>query len=320
MPTVTFSGSKLIARAAYGETLLSCIQRSGLGVESNCDGRGVCGKCRVVVHGRLSPLDDQERGLLVGQPSEVRLACRARILGNVSVTISDAWIQLQSVFGPEYSEVTLDSPVKRVALPGKSRSARPYAETLPFRITDPRVLDKIAMWNGNQDPAFGIVFENELVDIRFDPKPILGAAVDIGTTSLSLYLFDLDSGEFLGKSSALNPQTSYGGDVITRINHCRQNPDGVSNLRSGLTRQLGVMLDEALGQGRSRSQVYLMIAAGNTTMLHILAGVHPLSLAVAPFRPTFLKPLALEGERYSLPIHPQGRLILLPGAAGLYRR
>ena len=93
------------------------------------------------------------------------------------------------------------------------------------------------------------MFENKLLDIRLDQNPILGAAVDIGTTSLSLYLFDLDSGEFLGKSSALNPQTSYGGDVITRINYCRENPDGVSVLRSELTRQLGVMLDEALGAG-----------------------------------------------------------------------
>jgi uncharacterized 2Fe-2S/4Fe-4S cluster protein (DUF4445 family) len=315
LPTVTFSGSKLTAQAARGETLLSCIRRSGLGVESTCDGRGVCGKCRVVAHGKLSPPDDTEREHLVGESAEVRLACRAKVLGNVSVTISDAWTQLQSVFGPQYRTVALDSPVKRVLLPDKGLDSRPYAETLPFRITDPRVLDKIAMGDRNQDPAFGVAFENELLDIRIDQNPVLGAAVDIGTTSLSLYLFDLDSGEFLGKSSALNPQTSYGGDVITRINYCRENPDGVSVLQSELIRQLGVMLDEALGQGRSRDQVYLMTAAGNTTMLHILAGVNPLSLALAPFRPTFLKPLVLEGERSGLPIHPRGRVILLPGAS-----
>jgi len=315
LPIVTFSGSKLTAKAARGETLLSCIRRSGFGVESTCDGRGVCGKCRVVAHGKLSPPDDTEREHLVGESAEVRLACRAKVLGNVSVTVSEAWTQLQSVFGPQYRTVALESPVKRALLPEKGRDPHPYAETLPFRVTDPRVLDKIAMWDGNQDRAFGVVFENKLLDISIDQNPVLGAAVDIGTTSLSLYLFDLDSGEFLGKSSALNPQTSYGGDVITRINYCRENPDGVSVLRSELTRQLGVMLDEALGEGRSRDQVYLMTAAGNTTMLHILAGVNPLSLALAPFRPTFLDALVLEGERSGLPIHPRGRVILLPGAS-----
>jgi uncharacterized 2Fe-2S/4Fe-4S cluster protein (DUF4445 family) len=269
----------------------------------------------VVAHGKLSPRDDQEREHLAGQPEDVRLACRAKVLGKVSVTISDAWTRLQSVFGPEYREVGLDSSVKRIALPDKVRSSIPYAETLPFRVSDPRVLNKIAGWEENQKPVFGVVFENELLDIRFDGTPVLGAAVDIGTTSLSLYVFDLVSGEFLGRSSALNPQTAYGGDVITRINFCRENPDGVSVLRSELTSKLGVMLDEALGLGRTRDQVYLMTAAGNTTMLHILAGVNPLSLALAPFRPSFLKPLVLEGERAGLPVHPEGRLILLPGAS-----
>ena len=152
MPTVTFSGSKLTAKAAQGETLLSCIRRSGLGVESTCDGRGVCGKCRVVAHGKLSPPDDTEREHLVGESAEVRLACRAKVLGNVSVTISDAWTQLQSVFGPQYRTVALDSPVKRVLLPDKGLDSRPYAETLPFRITDPLVLDKIAMWDRKPGP------------------------------------------------------------------------------------------------------------------------------------------------------------------------
>ena len=156
---------------------------------------------------------------------------------------------------------------------------------------------------------------DELLDIRFDRKAILGAAIDIGTTSLSLYLFDLDSGEFLGGSSALNPQTAYGGDVITRISYCRNNPDGLSFLRSALIEKLESMLDEVLGGKQSRDQVYLAAAAGNTTMLHILAGVNPLSLALAPFRPAFLKPLVIEGERSGLSMAPRGRLILLPGAA-----
>ncbi len=298
-----------------GETLLSCIRRSGVRVESTCDGRGVCGKCRVDVHGELSPPDDAELEHLGAQCADVRLACRAKVLGNVYVTINDTWTQLQSALGPELRVVAINSPVKRVTLPEKGRGSGPYVETLPFRTPDPCVLDKIAIWNGNETQAFGIEFGNELLDIRFDRKPMLGAAVDIGTTSLSLYLFDLENGEFLGGSSALNPQTAYGGDVITRIDYCRENPEGISVLRSALIGQLESMLDEVLGEERSREQVYLMTAAGNTTMLHILAGVNPLSLALAPFRPTFLKSLVVEGERSGLPIASRGRLVFLPGAA-----
>lgn len=315
MPAVSFNGSKSTIEAAPGETLLSCIQRSGLSTESTCGGRGVCGKCRVVAHGELSPPDDVEREHLAGLPADVRLACRAKVLGNVSVTVSDTWTQLQSSFGFKCREVAFDSPVKRIILPEKGRGSRPYAETLPFRIADPRLLDKIASWDGSENQASGVVFGNEILDIRFDMEPVLGAAVDIGTTSLSLHLFDLDKGKLLGGSSALNPQTAYGGDVITRIDYCRKKPEGLSVLRSALIGQLESMLGETLGEGRSRSQVYLMTAAGNTTMLHILAGVNPLSLGLAPFRPIFLKSLVMEGELSGLPIAPQGRLILLPGAA-----
>jgi len=315
LPTVFFRNGKQTFEAVQGETLLSCIRRSGVRVESTCDGRGVCGKCRVDVHGELSPPDDAELEHLGAQCADVRLACRAKVLGNVSVTINDTWTQLQSALGPELRVVAINSPVKRVTLPEKGRGPGPYVESLPFQTPDPSVLDKIAIWNGNETQAFGIEFGNELLDIRFDRKPMLGAAVDIGTTSLSLYLFNLENGEFLGGSSALNPQTAYGGDVITRIDYCRENPEGISVLRSALIGQLESMLDEVLGEERSREQVYLMTAAGNTTMLHILAGVNPLSLALAPFRPTFLKSLVVEGERSGLPIASRGRLVFLPGAA-----
>lgn len=315
MPKVSFNDGKFTLEAEQGETLLSCIRRSGLKTESTCGGRGVCGKCRVSAQGELSPPDDDERKLLEGLPAEVRLACRAKVAGSVSVSLSDSWTRLKAASGFGLREVSFDSPIKRVVLPQNGHNAVPYVETLPFRVFDPRLLDKIARWNANGNHASGILFGNEAVDIRFDGARILGAAVDVGTTSLSLCLFDLDSGESLGCSSALNPQTAYGGDVITRIDYCRKEQDGLSVLRSALIEQLGAMLDEALGRSLRRDQVYLMTVAGNTTMLHILAGVNPLSLALAPFRPVFLKPLFLEAERCGLPIAPQGRLVLLPGAS-----
>jgi uncharacterized 2Fe-2S/4Fe-4S cluster protein (DUF4445 family) len=238
----------------------------------------------------------------------------AKALGKVSVTVSDDWTRLTSVFGLQSPEMAPNSPVKRTELRDtQPRSPHPYIETIPFRVTDPRVLDKIATWNPEHGHASGVLFEEEIIDLRFDREPLLGAAVDLGTTTLSLYLFNLETGELLGKSSALNPQTAYGGDVITRINFCRENPEGLSTLRSAALKELGTMLDEALGPQRSRDQVYLVTVAANTTMLHILAGVQPLSLGLAPFRPTFLGSVVLTGEQSGLPIHPQARCIFLPG-------
>ncbi len=315
MHQITVKGTGLTGTAAHGESLLSCLRRMGLGVESTCNGRGACGKCRVVADGGLTEPDEKERAHLEGQAPNVRLACRAEVVGNVSVTLDNEWTQLQSVFAQEFRTRTPHSLLERVALPEKGKNSRPYVESVPYGITDPRVLAKIASWDGARDEAYGLIFDGELLDIHFERKPLLGAAIDVGTTSLSLYLFDLTSGELLGKTSALNPQVSYGGDVITRIHYCRQNPDGVSILRSELAKQLAVMIDDALGTVRRREDLWLIAAAGNTTMLHILAGVSPVSLGLAPFRPTFLKPLVVPGENSGLPMNPQGRLVLLPGAS-----
>ncbi len=313
---VFFAGSDVSLDAHPGETLMSCIRRSGMAVESTCDGRGVCGKCRVTVQGALTAPDEKERAHLIGLPPEVRLACMAKVLGSVHVTLNDDWTRLTSVFGLQQTRTPLDSPISRVVLPEiEPRSSRPYAETVPFRVTDPRVLNRIAIWERKTDTASGVIFSDEILDLGFGQAPLLGAAVDVGTTSLSLYVFNLETGELLGRSSALNPQTAYGGDVITRINYCRQRPEGVQVLAAAVIKGLGVMLDEALGPQHSQDQVYLMTVAGNTTMLHIVAGIQPLSLGLAPFRPAFLAPLVLAGDQSGMPMHPQGRCILLPGAS-----
>ncbi|MCA1959642.1 MAG: ASKHA domain-containing protein [Desulfomonile sp.] len=313
---VVFIGRDLTIEAEPEETLLSCIRRAGFGVESTCNGRGACGACKVTAHGELTPPDDKEQEHLIGRPHDVRLACMARVVGRVRVSLSEDWTRLKAVFGVEDRTVRVDSPLKRIQLPQPDAgSALPYAEILSIQTNDPQVLNRIATWDWRNAQAFGAVFRGELLDVVPDGVPLLGAAVDVGTTSLSLSLFDLESGELVGRNSSLNPQTAYGGDVITRITYCRQEPDGLSTLRHALTQKLGEMLDEALGPDHSREQVYLMTVAANTTMLHILAGVEPLSLALAPFRPVFLKSLALTGEQSGLPIHPRGRAILLPGVS-----
>ena len=128
-----------------------------------------------------------------------------------------------------------------------------------------------------------------------------------------LSVFNLESGESIGTASALNPQTAYGGDVITRISHCRQDLQALSTLQNLVVKKIGALLQEALGPDHDKEQVYLMMVAANTTMLHLLAGVYPLSLALAPFRPIFIESLTVKHDYLSVRINPQGPCILLPG-------
>lgn len=111
-----------------------------------------------------------------------------------------------------------------------------------------------------------------------------GAAIDIGTTTLALYLYDMEPGRCVKVQSALNPQTSFGLDVISRIKYCRDNVNGTAELQAaiigGLNEQLGRLCS---GQGISPADLIALSITGNTTMLHLVAGVDPSAMGEFPF-------------------------------------
>lgn len=111
-----------------------------------------------------------------------------------------------------------------------------------------------------------------------------GIAVDIGTTTIAAYLYDFAAGECVAVQSALNPQVSFGVDVISRIKYCRDNLGGVhelaASIRSGIDK-LSAALCES--RGISADAVGEMAVTGNTTMMHLFADVDPSSMGEAPF-------------------------------------
>jgi uncharacterized 2Fe-2S/4Fe-4S cluster protein (DUF4445 family) len=150
------------------------------------------------------------------------------------------------------------------------------------------------------------------------PGARYGAAVDVGTTTVALLLCDLASGLVVGEASAFNAQIRYGEDVITRIQLCGADRDALRRLQRAVSEEtITPLLREACGRAAvATGDVGVMVVAGNTTMLHLLAGVDPASLGVYPFRPSFLdhrvyapRDLRLEFGDGSARVH------LLPGPA-----
>lgn len=111
-----------------------------------------------------------------------------------------------------------------------------------------------------------------------------GIAVDIGTTTLALYLYDLLPGECVAVSSALNPQTSFGLDVISRIKYCRDNASGTGELQSAIIEALNAQIEKLCASHNiGTADISGMSVTGNTTMLHLFAGVNPSSMGEFPF-------------------------------------
>lgn len=112
----------------------------------------------------------------------------------------------------------------------------------------------------------------------------LGFAVDIGTTTVALRLYDLPRGEVLASRSALNAQGAFGADVLSRIAHADKN--GHQTLHRPLVGQLDGMMREALAEAnRPAAQVERLVITGNTTMLHFAAGLDPHGIGIFPFTP-----------------------------------
>ena len=119
----------------------------------------------------------------------------------------------------------------------------------------------------------------------------LGAAVDIGTTTVAVRLYDLADGSLLGTDSAWNAQAAFGADVISRCQYVMEHEDGLALLRDGIRDQIFSMVGGLIrAASREESGLSELYIAGNTVMEHIFMGLSPVGLAVAPFRAESLFP------------------------------
>jgi len=144
----------------------------------------------------------------------------------------------------------------------------------------------------------------------------LGVAIDIGTSTLAFYLVNLITGSLEQTKGVINPQVKFGADVISRIQHC-SGENGLKELQSEI---VGVINDElkifAKKAGVGHDQIVKITVAGNTTMLHLLLGVDPTSIAMAPFTPVFTDAKVLEADDIGIEANHKAELHILPSISG----
>lgn len=134
-----------------------------------------------------------------------------------------------------------------------------------------------------------------------ETQTAIGLAVDIGTTTVACYFYDLNTGEQIDTISGLNEQRSFGADVISRINSCIEKEDGKQLLQQTIINQLNSAIQKFCNQHRYLSDdIKDIIFAGNTVMLHLLTGDDASGIAVAPFTPTSLYGFDLDATKLGL--------------------
>ena len=333
---VKFQPSGALVEVSEGTSLLAASRQAGVALESPCGGRGTCGKCRVIVDGDAGPLTDAEQRHL--SPEEIhagyRLGCQAVVASDLLVRVPEgSQVYSVSILSQGLTrEVALEPWVRRVTL---------YVppSTLEDQASDLAALQKAWQQQGFDDLSVSlgalrrlpaalrqddglvtlILADGELIEILpgADEGPVLGLAYDIGTTTIVGYLLDLTTGRELAVASLLNPQTQYGDDVVSRIQHITAAPNGLQQLQDAVVGAINRIATDACRQaGVPADCVYGMTAVGNTTMQHLLLGVDPSALARSPYVPVVAEAVSIPAQHLDLAIHPEAHVWALASIAG----
>jgi len=329
---VTFQPSGRSVFVLSGTVLLEAAARAGFVVETPCGGAGKCGKCVVrVTSGECSPCGVESGALSDEQVRDgYRLACACKVNEELIVEIPQASLFEggQKILAEHADEPMHIEPsiVKRyVELPPATREdPRADAERLRDALDGARLnLDVLRdLPNVVREEDFRVtatIVDGVVVRVQAGNQSdgCYGLALDIGTTTLVATLVELTSGTDLAVASMVNPQTSHGDDVVSRIGKCRGSAEGLSELQSAVRTAVNALIEEVSRKaGVAREEICEVVAAGNTTMQQIFCGINPRSLSEIPFSPTFHEALSIEASELGIGIHRAGTINVFPQIGG----
>ncbi len=307
--------------------------RAGLTIDTPCGGGGRCGKCRVrLITAAGVPNDAECRELSAEALSQGwRLACQTTLEADAVIAIPES-----SLFGSHHQiQVASDTghcgdlrPAVRkeyVELPPPSLTEdapdllRLENALGPFDIQLPLVRDIGPRLRDGAFRGTAVLAEEELIDFEAGNTTgqSFGAAFDIGTTTVVGTLLDLHTGSERAVVSRMNPQTSFGDDVLSRITHAGASSENLAALRDAILGEVNVMIAALCADaGIRREEIYEITFAGNTTMEHLLIGINPAQLGQVPFVPVCARGIARPAAELGVHIHPRGRSYVFPVIGG----
>jgi uncharacterized 2Fe-2S/4Fe-4S cluster protein (DUF4445 family) len=331
------TGARRELTISPGTTILAAAHAARIDLTATCGGRGRCTSCRVkFVAGSVPPPtigDEVQLGDELVREG-YRLACQCMPTEAVTVQVAppleETAFQIlgadRGVAGRVSIASGIDKQLVKVSLPREEHHQTSDVEALAAAVgvtaaevpagvltTLPHAL--------REDPAGATVttFAGRILAVeRGDTTSMrFGLAIDVGTTSVVTTLLELTSGEQLASLSSLNPQSVFGGDLMSRIAFAQFNP---GNLRKLHTRILGLLnqhiAEVCRASGVLAKWIYKVVIVGNTCMHHVLLGIDPSWVGLAPYAPVMRHALTLAARDLFLKIAPEARVCLLPLVAG----
>ena len=314
-------------RVPYGVTLFDAASWNGIAIDSTCGGHGTCKKCRIrIADDPPAPSSLDIRAYTAQEIKDGwRLACRTPATRDTTVEVpplttrpkaATVGVGRQVILRPavqkRYLELTEPdlsdqaSDLERVL--AKLEDLEPRADLAVLR-TLGRTL-RAADYHVTAvvvDDVLIAVEPGDTTDRRF------GIAFDLGTTTVVATLLDLGTGTPVAVASTLNKQQPFGADVITRISATMMDPGALDKLQALAQETLAELAAAVCAEGEVEPhEVYEVALAGNATMTHLVLGIDPEPLGMAPFiLATRLYPEVLAAD-LGLPAHPRARAVVFP--------
>ena len=348
--TIVFQPSGRRGEVPAGKTVLAAAQELGVGIEASCGGKGVCGKCRIIVEeGRFEKLGLVSGASHVSERGETeekfftedelsrgyRLACLTQITGDLVVTVPEESRSVKQVIlekgkkrtftiNPAVKQYTikLPAPTLEDARDDRRRllDVLEEKEGLSGLTVDYPVLRTLPRTLRENDwlVTVSVWQGKEVIRVESGEAPhSLGIAIDIGTTTLAAFLCDLVTGELLSKASRMNPEIGYGEDVLARISYAMANEDGGEKLQRAMQDAVSELAAQMTGEiGRTPSEVDEMVLVYNTAMHHFTLGLDSRYVGRSPFAPAASDALDIKARDLGILINPSANIHSLPIEAG----
>ena len=350
---IVFTPSGRQGQVAKGTNLLQAARQLGVDVDSVCGGRAMCGRCQVNVgdgafakHG----IESSKSHLSEASASEARyaekrnlsadrrLACQCTIEGDLVIDVpAESQVHNQLVRKEaDNRTITLNPPVRLCFIEVRepdmhepSGDLRRVIEALEAqwsdRLTAPIKCDmhvlralQPALRKGKWQVTVALREGHEIIAVWPGLKErILGAAVDVGSTTMSAHLCDMNSGEVLASTGIMNPQIRFGEDLMSRVSYGLMNPGGAEEMTQAVQEGLQQLIQGGAEQaGMSADDVLEVVLVGNPVMHHLLLGIDPIELGGAPFALAVDTSTQVRADEINLKLHAGSRVYVLPCIAG----
>ncbi|HEU5103633.1 MAG TPA: ASKHA domain-containing protein [Roseiflexaceae bacterium] len=354
LPThvVIFQPSGRQGQVAEGTTLLDAARQLGVDVDSICGGRQTCGKCKVILEDgafakhaiesastHATPAGTEERDYFAhhgwGEPNGTRLACAACVAGDLLISVPPESQARKQIIRKSATEraIAIDPTLREFYIevePHRLGERQGDWERLQDALRREWALEDLridlpalrqlgpALKAGKQRITVVLWNDAEVIDVRPGyHEGLYGLAVDVGSTTVAAHLCDLRSGAVLATEAIMNPQVTFGEDLMSRVSYAMMHDDGLQRMHqaiiAGLNKLAGLAAHAA---GLRARDIHELVLAGNTVMHHILLGLDPTDLGAAPFTLASHAPIDIKARELGLKLHPGANVHFMALEAG----